>query len=174
MPNLLIVDDETDILRALRRELYRSDWNVTSASSPKDALALIESESFDVIMSDYRMPQMTGVELLVEALRLQPAATRIVLSGFADVNAILESINNAQIFRFLVKPWKRDFLLEVLDLAWERRQEIAELDEALYARRLETDKVLREEHARRQLEALEPGITKVNFSPTDTIVLAEY
>jgi len=102
---LLLVDDEPGILGALKRELRGEDYVCLGASSADEALGLLATNRVQVILSDYRMPGMNGVELLSEVRRLQPEAVRMVLSGYADIEAITEAINRGHIYKFLNKPW---------------------------------------------------------------------
>ena len=139
----------------------------------EDAIEQLEHQTFEVVMSDYRMPGMTGVDLLTEVKRVQPTAVRLILSGYTDAEAILKSVNDAHIFKYLVKPWKPDDLKETLELALEHRQRLLEGGEML-KKALEQD----EAHHRRQaelkrLEDMEPGLTEVDFSPNDTIWLED-
>jgi two-component system probable response regulator PhcQ len=110
---VLLVDDEPNVLNALRRclsfinvdMLGGEGIRVETFSSADQALARLESDDFDLIISDYRMPEMSGVEFLTRAIQLQPQVARMILSGYADRDAILASINETQVSRFLCKPW---------------------------------------------------------------------
>jgi response regulator RpfG family c-di-GMP phosphodiesterase len=110
---VLLVDDEPNVLNALRRclsfinvdMLGGEGMRVETFSSADQALARLESDDFDLIISDYRMPEMSGVEFLTRAIQLQPQVARMILSGYADRDAILASINETQVSRFLCKPW---------------------------------------------------------------------
>ena len=102
---LLLVDDEQHILSALRR-LFRADgYTVLCASSGGQALELLATHAVDVILSDQRMPGMTGVEFLRRARALHPAAVRITLSGFTDLQSIIDAVNEGAVYKFLTKPW---------------------------------------------------------------------
>ncbi|RKY87250.1 hypothetical protein DRQ09_04770 [candidate division KSB1 bacterium] len=111
---ILIVDDEENILRALRRLFIETDYVVSVETSPKRALKLLEKEKFSLIISDQKMPEMTGIEMLKIAKKIQPDAIRIVLSGYAEVGIIISAINEGEIYKFITKPWDDDnMLLEV-------------------------------------------------------------
>ncbi len=172
MPSLLIVDDEKYILKALQRELRDSDWDVTACSDPYEGMKLLASQEFDVVMSDYRMPGLSGVHLLAEALRLQPTAVRIMLSGYTDAPAMLQAVNNAELFRYLLKPWDPRELREVLFAALRRCKELRVSRVLIAEKKREQDEMRRREEAKQQLEALEPGLTEVEFSPNGTICLS--
>ena len=98
MDPILIIDDERDNLEALKRML-RGQYDVSTTESPFDALRLIQSKLFHVIVSDQRMPEMTGVEFLEKAKKLSPLSTRILLTGYTDIESVIESINRGQIYR---------------------------------------------------------------------------
>ncbi len=100
--NILIVDDEPNILRALARLLDK--YEIFSAESGDEALSLAENQSFDLVITDYRMPGMNGIDFLILFKRLQPNAIRVVLTGFANLEAAQHAINEAQVFRFINKP----------------------------------------------------------------------
>lgn len=112
--NLLCVDDEQGILRSLKRLLRSEPFGVLSASSGAEALELLASESIHVIVADQRMPDMSGTRLLEKVKEEYPDVIRVVLSGFADVTSILESINRGEVFRYLGKPWNDDELKTML------------------------------------------------------------
>ncbi len=101
---VMLVDDEPSVLQGYRRHLHRL-YDITICEEPARALELLESEGpFGVVVSDYRMPVMNGVEFLSEVSRRQPTATRVMLTGQADHDATLAAINEGHIFRFLTKP----------------------------------------------------------------------
>lgn len=102
--NVLFVDDERRVLSTMRM-LFRGEYNNAFANSAQEALDHIKDNPVDVIVSDQRMPGMTGVDLLREAKNLRPEAMRILLTGYSDLNAIIGSINEGEIFRFVNKPW---------------------------------------------------------------------
>jgi response regulator RpfG family c-di-GMP phosphodiesterase len=103
--SVLFVDDEVPVLNALKRLVGNLGYEVLTRDSPLDALALLKSRPINVIVSDYRMPKMTGAEFLREARQLRPDSVRLVLSGYADAQVVTEMIEQGEIFRFLMKPW---------------------------------------------------------------------
>ncbi|MCB1906281.1 MAG: response regulator [Rhodocyclaceae bacterium] len=113
---VLCVDDEPGILRALDW-LLRRHFDVVTANSGEMAMDLIRDNDFDVIISDQRMPGMTGVELLKAARQLAPRAMRILLTGYSDLQAVLASVNEGEVFRFINKPWNVDELPVVVGQA---------------------------------------------------------
>ncbi len=102
---LLLVDDEENIVAALRRLLRAEGWQLLSATSAEQALHQMARHEVDVILSDQRMPGMTGVELLRRAKELYPETIRLVLSGYTELQSITDAINEGAIYKFLAKPW---------------------------------------------------------------------
>ncbi len=110
-PRILFVDDEENVLRALRRLFRREPWTLGFARSGAEALEVFERDGpYDVVVSDQRMPGMTGVELLRRLRAVRPQCVRIVLSGHTDVNAVIEAVNEGAIYKFLTKPWDDEVL----------------------------------------------------------------
>jgi len=102
---LLLVDDEENIVAALRRLLRAEGWKVLGATSAEQALHQLARHEVDVVLSDQRMPGMTGVELLRRAKELYPETIRLVLSGYTELQSITDAINEGAIYKFLAKPW---------------------------------------------------------------------
>jgi two-component system NtrC family sensor kinase len=117
---ILFVDDEHNVLRSLERLFLEEEYEIFTAASGQEGLETIEqSGPFQLIVSDYRMPAMNGVEFLSEVFRRWPDTERIILSGYADTAAIVAAINEGRVYKFIAKPWNDDDLLrtirEVLD-----------------------------------------------------------
>ena len=106
---VLIVDDEPANLRTLAR-LFRADYEVLTAESGDEALALLEKHDFALLITDQRMPGMTGIELLKKTVPLRPRMVRIILTGYTDVDALVEAINCGQVYRYVAKPWDNEEL----------------------------------------------------------------
>jgi DNA-binding NtrC family response regulator len=113
---VLFVDDEPRILSTMRM-LFRGKHEMFFADSGAAALELLKTQTVDVIVSDQRMPGMTGIELLRAAREHNPSAMRILLTGYSDLNAIIGSINEGEIFRFVNKPWSNDDLITTVSRA---------------------------------------------------------
>lgn len=121
---ILIVDDEPDVLFSLKG-LLRHDFELYTAESGEEALQILSQHAVHVIMTDQRMPGMTGVELMDQARTQYPAAVRIVFTGYADIKAVVQAINSGGLYRYITKPWDPDDLIETLHRAAERYQEDA-------------------------------------------------
>ncbi len=115
-PTLLFVDDESRILRTMDMA-FRRDYRVLTTTDGHEALEILHREQVEVIVSDQRMPLMTGVEVLREASRISPASVRILLTGYAELASIVGSINEGEIFRYVQKPWHLNELRETFDEA---------------------------------------------------------
>jgi DNA-binding NtrC family response regulator len=127
---ILVVDDEPDILFSLRA-LLRRDFEVHTAESGAQALEVLHRQPVHVIMSDQRMPEMTGAELLSRARGECPGAIRIIFTGYADLKAVIDAVNRGEIYRYLTKPWDPDDLCTLLHQACEHHEELAERDRLL-------------------------------------------
>jgi CheY-like chemotaxis protein len=102
---ILIVDDEPDICDSLELSL-ELDYDVLTANTGAEGLELLQQNEIALIISDQRMPKMTGVEFLARAQEISPSTVRLMLTGFADFDAIIEAINKGQIYRYISKPWE--------------------------------------------------------------------
>ncbi|WP_158617502.1 response regulator [Legionella sp. km772] len=119
--NLLIVDDELNILKTLKRQLnplQQNNYTIYTAQSGAEALEILQATPIQVIISDQRMPNMTGVELLSQTKLLYPQTIRLILSGYTDFFAIQEAINNGNIYKFLNKPWQSHELISHINDAF--------------------------------------------------------
>ena len=119
---LLLVDDEESIVLALKRLLRREGYRILSANSGAAGLELMAKNDVDVVLSDQRMPQMTGEEFLRRAKALYPNTVRIVLSGYADMQSITSAINQGAIYKFMSKPWDEKVLKEGILEAFVRKE----------------------------------------------------
>ena len=128
---LLIVDDEARILSALKETLERQGFHVVACSQPTKALELVRQRPFGVIVSDHLMPGMTGLEFLVECRRIQPLATRILVTAVLSLPTIVEAINRGEIYRFIAKPWLREELIATMRNASNRYELLHQNDRLL-------------------------------------------
>lgn len=130
---VMFVDDEQNVLSAVKRMLFEEEYESRFSLSGEDALTKLKSDPVEVIVSDMRMPGMNGVEFLKRSRETCPDAVRIVLSGQSDVNEIMESINQGGIWRYISKPWDdRDFKITIrnaIDLYKKDRERVLLLEE---------------------------------------------
>jgi response regulator RpfG family c-di-GMP phosphodiesterase len=128
-PTILIVDADPVVLNALKETLEREKHHVVACSSPLKALALLEDRSFAVIISDQRMPEMQGLDFLIESRRLHPHTSRILVTAVLSLPTIVDAVNRGEIFRFVAKPWLREELLATVRNAIQRHDLIAHNEE---------------------------------------------
>jgi len=112
-PTLLVVDDEERILSALRRSLRREGWRVLTAGTPDEALRMLDEEPIDVVLSDHKMPRMSGLEVLEVAARRRPDAARILISGWPD-EIPAERLAALGVHALVPKPWDDAELKRIL------------------------------------------------------------
>jgi DNA-binding NtrC family response regulator len=135
---ILLVDDDAMVLGALTSLLeLETDYRLHRAAGGEEALALADQHEFDVVISDYLMPGLNGIDLLARFKEAQPWAPRILLTGYADKENAIRAINDVGLFQYLEKPWDNAHLLLVIRNALERRhllralqEKIAEADQA--------------------------------------------
>ena len=126
-PNtLLLVDDEPNILKSLSRLLRREGYNILTATSPADAFDLMAKHSVQVVISDQRMPDMSGTEFLSRVRQLYPHTVRLVLTGYTDLESVTAAINRGAIYKFLTKPWDDDQLREQIREAFRMAKQAHE------------------------------------------------
>ncbi|MEO0514031.1 MAG: response regulator [Planctomycetota bacterium] len=119
---ILLVDDEQSIIASLKRLFRREGYELHTANSGDEALAMIDQQGpFDLVMSDFRMPGMTGAELLRKVRDRSPDTIRIILSGYSEVHAIIDAINDGAIYKYLTKPWNDEEIKLHLRRAMEQR-----------------------------------------------------
>lgn len=114
-PSILVVDDEVGILKSIRRTLHKMDVELTLLDKPEKAIEILSQRKFDVVLSDMKMPNINGADLLAQVAKQQPDSFRIILSGYADIESMLAAINHGKVHRYLKKPWNNDELMEVIN-----------------------------------------------------------
>ncbi|MDX1587637.1 MAG: ATPase, T2SS/T4P/T4SS family [Oleiphilaceae bacterium] len=117
---LLFVDDEPHVLSSLRRAFRKENYEIHCAADAREALSLIQQQTFHLMITDYKMPGMSGAELLQEVKRMAPDTLRIMLTGQADTQAVMSAINEGAVYRFILKPWNDDELRVTVALALEQ------------------------------------------------------
>src|SRR5215203_686021 len=130
---ILVVDDEPNVVKSVQ-DLLRYDYRVLGATSAEEGLKIMEENEVHCVMTDQRMPETTGVEFLTHVRGEHPDAVRLLFTGYADIRAVIEAINQGNVFRYLTKPWDPDELRSVVrqaaehyDLIVERKRLVAEL-----------------------------------------------
>ena len=137
-PRVVIVDDEEMVITSIRAFLQlETDFAVNGFTTPEQAVKHLETTPVDVVVSDYLMPKLNGIQLLSKAKELQPEAARVLLTGHADKQSAIQAINDVGLYQYLEKPWDNAQLLLVLRGAIERtqllrklRDKVNELDQA--------------------------------------------
>lgn len=125
MNRILLVDDEQNVLNALKRELH-DDYDIETFNNPFEALQRCHEAQFDLVIADYQMPEMKGIDFLKWFGKLQPNATRIILSGQADSRVLISAINETHIYRFIDKPWDQTELAATIAQALTYRKVLLE------------------------------------------------
>lgn len=120
-PTVFLVDDEEMVLTSIRAFLsLETDYRVATFADPEQAVDRLRTERADVIISDYLMPKMNGIQFLARAKELQPETPRVLLTGHADKQSAIQAINEVALFQYLEKPWDNAQLLLVIQAAIER------------------------------------------------------
>jgi len=139
---ILVVDDEPSNLRVLER-LFRHDYEVITAESGEEALLLLNDHDAALVITDQRMPTMTGVELLKRTADIRPHMVRIILTGYTDIETLVEAINSGLVYKYVTKPWNNEELCLTVTRALEHyetnkgRHELEMMNQRLTARLLE-------------------------------------
>jgi DNA-binding NtrC family response regulator len=161
---ILMVDDEPQILNAFKRALRRESYILMTASSGAEALSLLEAREVSLVISDYNMPEMSGLEFFKTVKHLYPHLLTIMLTGQAQLEVAVQAINEAGVYKFIQKPWNDADLkltilraLEAIDLSTER--------DTLIQKIKSRDTILKE------LESKHPGITQVERDEDGYLVL---
>lgn len=175
MRRVLLLDDEINVLHALQRALRGclsdEELQVESFTDPELALLRCGEVDFDVAVADYRMPSMNGVDFLKMVKGIQPDAVRLVLSASTEFETVLKAVNQAEVFRYIAKPWQPDELSGALRLAFARRDQALAERRLLERERQKASEPTPQELEAQRLEAEEPGITKVNWGPDGSVRL---
>jgi DNA-binding NtrC family response regulator len=175
MRRFLLVDDEINVLnalqRALRQRMGTEDLKIEIHTDPVEALQRVGETAFDLVISDNRMPVMNGIEFLKAVKKIQPDAVRLMLSAYSEFSAVVNAVNEAEVFRYIAKPWQTGELKEIIHLALERRDQLVEDRRLADEVRVQRGAMTQQELEMKRLEAEEPGITKVNWGPDGSVNL---
>jgi len=165
--NIMLVDDEEYVLNSLKRSLRREGYGLVSFTGALEALAYLEEKNtIDMIISDHRMPSITGLEFLIEVRKKYPDIIRILLTGYADMEVAIRAINEGKLYRFLTKPWKDEELKATLINAIQYRNLVLRNQELLHQIKVQEDHI-------QSLETRYPGISEVKRDKSGAILIDE-
>lgn len=143
---ILYVDDEENNLQAFKAT-FRRDYKIFLALSPKEARVILDQNEVEIIITDQRMPDETGVDFLCSIIAKHPDPIRILLTGYTDIQAVIDAINKGQVYHYMTKPWEEDYMKTVVKNAFELyslRKKNKELTESLIIKNKELEKALKE------------------------------
>lgn len=164
---LLLVDDEPNLTSALVRSLDRSQFEIFTADSAQQGLMILAGHDIDVVVSDERMPGMTGSQFLSEVRKRWPNTIRMILSGQADLEAAVRAINEGEVYRFLLKPCHpKELQMTILQGLQHKR--LVEQSRRLLQEHQKTQNLLEE------LEKANPGITRIEVDEDGAIDMESY
>lgn len=171
---LLFIDDEANILAALKRLFRPLGYNILTAESGAEAIALLERETVDLVVSDMRMPRMSGAEVLEQVRNRWPEVMRILLTGYSDVDSTIAAVNRGEIYRYIAKPWDDNEIVLTVRDALERKHLLAEKQrlEAMTLRQNEELKMLNaslEDKVRQRTEDLHIALEQLKRDYFTTI-----
>jgi DNA-binding NtrC family response regulator len=176
----MLVDDESGVLNALSRLLRLTPLVIADRpchpqvevfTSAREALARAAERAYSLVVSDFRMPEMDGVAVLRRMRELQPDCARVILSGYTDLNGLIGAINEAQIDRFIAKPWNDFELVSALSQILQIRALRMENEALANQMRCERGQLSVAELEMKRLEQMEPGITQVQWGPDGSVVM---
>lgn len=175
MRRILLLDDEQNVLSALQRSFRTigagDELRIDIFTSAEQALEKIRHTAYDFIIADYHMPAMNGIEFLVQTKSMQPDAVRMMLSASAEFQTILGAINDAEVFRYIAKPWTQGELSDAYHAALLKRDQMLEDRQLADVLRVQRGQLSEQDEAMRRLEESEPGITKVRWSADGSVML---
>lgn len=156
---ILIVDDEPEVLFSLKG-LLRREFELHTAETGNEALEILRQHPIHVIMTDQRMPEMSGVELTGRVKNEFPDAIRIIFTGYADIKAVIEAVNRGGLFRYITKPWDPDELVETLQAAAREHEAMVKRRHLLNDLR---EHLVRSQHLANRLAERETGAEAEEF-----------
>ncbi len=139
--NILLVDDEESILHSLKRCFRKSGWNIRTATSGFDGLDILALNSIDLVISDMKMPEMTGAEFLAEVAEKYPSTIRILLTGFSELESAIDAINRGKIYSYVSKPWDDEQFFQIINNGLQLVEMAKERDELLLITKEQNEKL---------------------------------
>lgn len=164
MRTILVVDDEPMILKAIQRTLRNEKYNLLTAGSAQEGLRLLQGREVDMVISDHNMPFVTGLEFLKTVKAEHPGTLTMMLTGQKEIEVAVQAINEAGVYKFIMKPWDDDDLKITIRRALESLELVRERN-VLSERIKERDTILR------NLEKAHPGITQVDKDADGYLIL---
>lgn len=161
---ILVVDDEKMVLNAIKRTLRNENYTTHTAKSGDEGLILLEAYDIEMVISDYNMPEMTGLDFLKRVKKNYPHILTIMLTGHAEIEIAVSAINEAGVYKFILKPWEDADLKITIKRALESLELIKERDSL--AKQVKTKEIILQ-----SLEEEYPGITKVEKDEDGYIIL---
>lgn len=163
---VLMVDDEINVLRAFERALRKEPYTLLTAVSAADGLKMLSARDVSIVVSDFQMPKMNGLEFLKQVKEAHPHILTIMLTGQGDLDVAVKAINEAGVYKFIQKPWNDHELIITLRRALESLDLVLERDRLL-------QKVKSRDTILSELEKKFPGITKVERDEDGYTVIDE-
>lgn len=120
---ILIIDDEINIINALKRVLIKFDYEIISTTNPEEGFEIIDSLDLDMVICDYNMPNINGIDLLKYSKEVRPGAIRILITGYYDADIAISAINEGNVFHYISKPWKNEEVIAIIQDGLKKRQE---------------------------------------------------
>jgi signal transduction histidine kinase len=157
---LLVVDDEPDVVESVQ-DLLRRRYRVLGATRARDGIVLLRQEEVHIVMSDQRMPEMTGVEFLHQVREEYPDCTRLLFTGYADIRAVVDAINQGHVYRYITKPWDPDELQTIISQAAEHHDLISGRKRLLAELQVKNAELERANVQLREADALKAAFIKV-------------
>jgi len=163
---IMLVDDEEFVISSIKRSLRKEGYQFLGYMDASRALEALNSIEVDVIISDQRMPGMTGMEFLIQARKLYPNTIRVLLTGHSDMEVAIKAINEGKLYRFLTKPWEENELKVTILNALKLRRILTENRKLI-------EQVQEQQDYIQTLEHKYPGISKINRDSTGAIILED-
>ena len=173
MTRIQVVDNEPSILSALYRLLRKEDWEIETFSDPQQALLALAGAPYNLILCDLHMPHLDGITYLQFARQKQPNAMRLLFSGHGDRDSLVQAINNAQVQRFISKPWDDYELLETLRNAVQVQQLQAEQQRLLARIKQQQKQLNSHRQTLMEMQHLHPELFQLKLGEDGSILLYE-